>query len=60
MTDDEKEYFFDENLFNEYKKYVGERLTVSAVVKEEKLTLADGSKTFIEYILTDINILASH
>lgn len=47
LTSNDEEYYFDNSLFDDFKKYSGKNITIKAKVKNKKRTLVDNSKTFI-------------
>ncbi len=47
ITNENERYYFDEGLKKDFMKYLGRNVTVKAKIKNNKLTLADNSKTFI-------------
>ncbi|ASJ22526.1 MULTISPECIES: hypothetical protein [Brachyspira] len=51
ISTEERDYYFDKKFFDEYAKYVGQNITVTAKVKKDTIWLADRSKSFDRYTI---------
>ena len=51
ITTEERDYYFDKKFFDEYSKYVGQNMTITAKVKKDTIWLADRSKSFDIYTI---------
>lgn len=54
-TSEQKNYYFDKHLFNDYIQYLGKDISIRARVKKEKLWLADRSKSFYRYTIVSVD-----
>ena len=53
-TADNKDFYLPDQSRNEYRRLIGSQVTVDGTLSIKKLELADHSKTFTQYHLTDI------
>lgn len=53
-TTDNKDFYLPDQSRNEYRRLIGSQVTVDGTLSIKKLELADHSKTFTQYHLTDI------
>lgn len=51
ISENNIDYYFDEDFFEEYSKYQGKIISIEARVKKETLWLADKSKSFDRYTI---------
>ena len=51
ISENNIDYYFDEDFFEEYSKYQGKIISIEAIVKKETLWLADKSKSFDRYTI---------
>lgn len=51
ISENNIDYYFDEDFFEEYSKYQGKIISIEARVKKETLWLADRSKYFDRYTI---------
>ncbi len=47
ITEDEDMIYFDESLNEEFLPFQNQTITINAKIKDKKISLADGSKTFL-------------